>query len=902
MKFIAPAFFSLCLSLAAVNAFAAVTPNQSPDLLWFKTSALARLTAKPAVATWVAPQTFVAVSLDHAAMRAALARSPQTGVAAKAAAGVNEITLPMPDGTFQRFRVEESPVMTPELAAKFPEIKTYVAQGVDDPAAVARLDLTPAGFHAQILSPNGAVYIDPHLRDASVYASYFKRDYRKPANEFLCRTLPGKISGAQKISSPKLARSGGNLRTYRLAVAATAEYTAFQGGTVTAGMAAIVTAVNRVTGVYENELAVRLVLVGNNNLLVYTNAATDPYSNADSSALLDQNQTTLDSVIGSANYDIGHVFSTAGGGLAGLGVVCVAGQKAQGETGLDAPTGDAFYIDYVAHEMGHQFGGDHTFNSSLGSCGGGNRNASTAYEPGSGSTIMAYAGICSTDDLQAHSDPYFHSGSFDEIITYSATNDGNSCAVITSTGNHVPTASAGAASHTIPKNTPFTLTASGSDADGDMLTYCWEERDLGASATIVAADNGSSPIFRSFNPTTNPARTFPQLSDILSNVTTVGEKLPTTTRTLNFRVTVRDNRAGGGGVATADTSVSVVGTAGPFALTSHNVGGVFAGGTTVTWSVAGTTAAGINCAAVNILLSTNSGQTFNLTLASGVTNSGAAFVVLPNLTLTTARLRVEAVGNIFFTVSKIDFALGSDTTPPTVAVTSGTTLIGNSANVAGTAADNGGIASVRWGLNGGDVTNIATGTTSWSFTVVPPIGSNTVVVQSVDLNGNVSAFVTNQFFFSVPQPLSVFLVGSGTVTPNLNSSNLVVTRSYSMVAAPAANFIFDRWLAVTSGVTNLVTLSNTCTFTMQSNLTLIARFATNNFPAVAGKYNGLFSEATVTHQSAGFLAATVTAQTKAPAKFSGALKLDGESLTFTGAFDVNGDTSVTVPRSHSAPM
>ena len=665
LRHLALAIWVLCLAPGFAQP-------QSADPFW------RRLAARPAnvapAQQWVNPQEFSAVALDHAALRARLALAPSESAGAKGAtAAPTEITLPLPDGTLQRFAVVESPVMAAELAALFPEIKTYYAQSIDDPVATARLDLTPAGFHAQILSPNGAVYIDPHLRDASVYAVYHKKDYRRSVADFHCATPQGQT--VNLLSAETTAnRSGANLRTYRLACAADGEYTAFHGGNVSGGMAGIVSAVNRVNGVYETELAIRLVLVANNQLLVYTNAATDPYTDSDGAAMLDENQATVDSIIGSANYDIGHVFSTGGGGIAGLGVVCINGQKANGVTGNTAPTGDSFWIDYVAHEMGHQFGGNHTFNSTTGSCGGGNRNASTAYEPGSGTTIMAYAGICGSDDVQPHSDPYFHSVSFDEIIAYSTTGSGSGCPVSTSTGNAAPTVSAGA-NYNIPAATPFTLTATGSDANGDTLTYCWEQRDLGAATTLTAADNGSSPIFRSFNPTTNTTRTFPRLVDLLANTNSLGEKLPTTTRTLRFRVTVRDNRAGGGGVNTADMQVSVTNTGSAFALTSPNGGGTFSNAIVVTWNVARTTNAPINAANVKISLSTDGGLTFPAVLLASTPNDGSELVTLPALNTATARIKVEAIGNIFFDLSNTNFTIVPGVPTPLVALDAATLLV-----------------------------------------------------------------------------------------------------------------------------------------------------------------------------------------------------------------------------------
>ena len=581
------------------------------------------------------------------------------------------LAIPRPDGGYAQFALADSGTLPPELAKQFPEIRSY--KGIDADGYAVRVDISPVGFQAMVFGHDGDTWVvqpedleanaaDSAKRgfDTGVHAYRSVRRDDVPNAGFHCgvtgphdhRSAFDAVKSGVAIETV----TGANLRNLRVAIAATGEYTAKFGGTVSGGLAAITTALNRVNQVYERDFSVHMTLVSNNNLVVYTNASTDPYTNNNGSTMLGQNQTTMNSVIGSANYDIGHVFSTGGGGVAYLGVIC-GGSKAGGVTGSSNPVGDPFYIDYVAHEMGHQFGANHTFNSTSGSCGGGNRSSGAAYETGSGSTIMAYAGICGANDLQPNSDPYFHAKSLEEIA---AKLSSTSCGTSTASSNAAPSIAALTTSYVIPAKTPFALTASATDANGDPLTYTWEEYDLGA-ATNVAVDNGTSPVARSYNPQTTGTRTFPRPSNLLANTLATGEILPQVARTaMKFRVTVRDNHPGGGRTVSADIpAVRVVATSAPFAVTAPNTAVTWTGGSTqnVTWNVGGTTASPISCANVDISLSKDGGNTFPTALASSVANSGTRSVTIPAGATSQARVRVQCSGNIFFDVSNVNFSI-----------------------------------------------------------------------------------------------------------------------------------------------------------------------------------------------------------------------------------------------------
>lgn len=631
----------LAASLAAGSAYAQTT-------LWSDVAEASIRLAGPRVTI---PDAYRVVRLDLAGMTAQLATSPAERGPGEAQ-GETRIALPLPEGGFVEVLVVESSVMAPELQARFPEIRTYLAHG---PGAVhGRLSRTPHGFHGMLFTPEGMVYIDPYARgDVDHYIVYRGSELRvdpatrgRIADEVIGEALPPLPRGAARAH-------GETLRTYRLAMAATGEYTIYHGGTVALGMAAIVTTMNRVTGLYERDLSVRFELISNNDAIVYTNPATDPYTNNSGTTMLGQNQTNLTQVIGNANYDVGHVFSTGGGGVATLRSVCSSTSKARGVTGSSQPVGDAFDVDYVAHEIGHQFGANHTFNGNASACAGGNRNAATAYEPGSGSTIMAYAGICGAQDLQPNSDALFHAASLDEVTAFITQGGGSTCGTAVATGNPIPTVSVPAAV-TIPVGTPFTLTGSAIDDTPGALTYAWEEMDLGPAG---APGSLTPPLFRAFLPSSSPSRTFPQYGRLIAGqAPVIGERLPTDARVLTFRLTVRDNTPGAGAINDATTIVTTSAAAGPFRVTfAATAGQSFDGTATVTWDVAGTNAGAVNTPTVDILYSTNNGASFDHILASATPNDGSELVSFP-VSTTQGRILVRAVGNVFFNVNPQPFS------------------------------------------------------------------------------------------------------------------------------------------------------------------------------------------------------------------------------------------------------
>lgn len=908
---------SMPVHAAASKALVKAAPTQASAAFWQDTSnGMAPMAARGGAKVSIQPRQFRASMLDKAGFKAFAAGAPMER---SVAAGQRrlEISLPHPDGGFQRFALVESPIMEAGLAAKHPEIKTYAGKGIDDPTATLRMDITPLGVHASVRSHTGAWYVDPYYHlDDSVYASYHARDLPNPrgtliepeqiepqvslsrsfyhagdtvelrgagftpgASVMLTVRAEGSRGGGQTVhalangegvvtasfaADPTRGRgsyevsvtdgrgtpattayhvvddaltanatAGGQLRTYRLALLTDNSYATYFGGGANV-LAAKVTLINRVTQVYEDETSIRLVLINDSDKLNLDTAEkmTSPngpcggaacFTTAQAascgSSTLTRNRQVVGLLVGASNFDIGHIgLGVNGGGIASLGVVG-GNNKAQGCTGIPTPVGDFYAVDYVAHEMGHQFSGNHTFNGTISNCSTSNRNAGTSVEPGSGSSVMAYAGICGTDNLQPHSDPYWSQRSFDEITAYTSgaeTNvaevqmgvltgytatgaqfrfqyNGNQSAVITrgtnntaagmkaaieaiagwpasatvtvstisdnaftmtfpsaagnvpllqlvpvsagvsgyigeiaagglstkrgitqtATGNNAPSVTT-ATGYTIPVRTPFALTGSGSDADGDPVTFMWEQNDRGATGTsagtgLITQPKLNGPLFRQFGTravvsstdtlqydspgenhvTTNPTRVFPDMAQILANNTNAetgscplavpstptaaeiecfSEFLPTSAyvgtagvnnspASLNFRLTARDGR---GGINSANTQLILAANAGPFLVTSPNTAVTMDSGSTqtVTWAVANTNVAPVSTSNVKITLSIDGGLSFPYTLAANAPNNGTASVALPaGVTTATGRVKVEAVGNIFFDVSNANFTI-----------------------------------------------------------------------------------------------------------------------------------------------------------------------------------------------------------------------------------------------------
>ncbi|MFP4844512.1 reprolysin-like metallopeptidase [Winogradskyella sp. PE311] len=570
--------------------------------------------------------------------------------------------LPNHLGDSESYLVQEASVMEPQLQAQFPNIRSFVGKGIDNPTATLRFSLSPQkGFSAMILSDNKTVFIEPYTSDLETYIVFINSEEDAAREKFICETEynPADFKISDEDFNALRNANDGTLRTYRLALACTVEYAQFHGGTNGGVMAAMNTTMARVNGVFERDLGLTMVIVANNQNIIFLgpNVNSDPYTNGNGFTMLGENQTTCDNIIGIGNYDIGHVFSTGGGGVAALRSPCGNGVKAQGVTGSSVPQGDAFDIDFVAHEMGHQYGGNHTQNNNC-------QRSGVSVEPGSASTIMGYAGICAPN-IQNNSDDYFHGENIKEMWANIFNGPSSVCFAGSTTNNVAPIVNAGA-SFSIPRSTAFVLRGSGTDADtATGLTYCWEQTDTTPATMPPQSTNAAGPTFRSLDPTALPDRYMPPLSTVMSgSLATTWQVVPSVARTMNFSLTVRDNEMGGGATG-SDAMVVDVQSGTPFTVNTPPTWGQ---GTSqqVSWVVGQTNVAPISCQNVNVLFTTDNGASFT-TLASNVPNTGSATVTVPSVSNTNnAKILVEAADNIFYAVSDAfsisstqDFSLNS---------------------------------------------------------------------------------------------------------------------------------------------------------------------------------------------------------------------------------------------------
>lgn len=708
----------VCMSFVLLTTVSAQQKNH-----WSAHTNVTRINTDKAVARTSFPKQFKLFNLDANPFRQEL-----FSVAGKTASRHSMvISLPNAEGQIEQFEVFEASNFEPVLQARFPEIRGFSGRGITDKYATLKLSLSPQGLQTMVFrTEKENEFIEPYSQDHTVYA-VFKSQRTLNKLPWSCTTVDQKmvtdLNGRVAGTSNTL-RSTGDLKTMRLAQSVTAEYSNYFGATDASQVGVVLAAINatltRCNGVYEKDLAVHLNLIAATTNVIYYNAATDPYDAAATGAGGTWNaqlQSTLTSVIGEANYDIGHLFgASGGGGNAGcIGCICTNGSKGSGFTSPadGIPQGDNFDIDYVVHEVGHQMGANHTFSMN-------NEGTGVNKEIGSGITIMGYAGITS-QDVAPHSIDIYHEASIAQIQSNLAT---KTCPLTSAITNATPVV-APVSNYIIPISTPFALTGSATDANaGDALTYCWEQNDNASSTqtgtkSVASATKATGPNWISFKPAASSTRYFPQLSTILAGGLITGplpggdaganiEALSSVARTLNFRLTVRDNApyssaapVSVGQTNFTDMVVTVNSASGPFAVTVPNTAVTWAGGSTqnITWSVANTTGAPVSCANVKISLSTDGGQTFPTVLAASTPNDGTEALIIPATPTATARIKIEAVGNIFFDISNNNFIIGGTVACGDPAGLTSSAIGNNTATVSWTAVANAITYAVDYKLN-----------------------------------------------------------------------------------------------------------------------------------------------------------------------------------------------------------
>ena len=650
--------FLLCLLLA--NAL------QAQNSSFFKSVPTEKISLAEGISQKVLPKKFDAYELNEAALRAVLETAPWEFTAA-ATQRKCVINVPMGNGKIEPFSVWQIAMLDAELAAACPYIRTYAGVSLTDTRRTIRFSTTLRGFRALVLQPDmsSAILKPVSIGQAgSLYMAYDRADSQDDSQKgFQTGIDPNGYvwfgKDEERFAPPAEDRGEElapiRLKVFRFCVAAVGEFTQDHGGTKPLALSAVAEYTNFVSAIFERDITLRLQLTAATQYVMFTDPNTDPYPIQENDACMAQNPEVLNQYTNINSHDIGHVFIRGGGGVAG-GIACLT-SKARGCSAGNGNNdyGDNFHF-VVGQEVGHQLSGGHTWNF----CGGPNndqRRELTAFEPGSGSTIMSYAG-CDPGQIQPQGDLYYHGGSIEEIKNFATTIA--TCGSWIQTLNNAPEVTLPYQDNfSIPISTPFELTGSATDLDGDALTYSWEGMDAGPESPL-GEPQGNTAIFRSWPAVDVPNRYFPRLSVILANGTDFAELLPTYTRDLTFRLTARDNKPDGGGVDWADVAFKAVDVAGPFLVLSPNTSNtIWRAGelVRVQWDVANTDAAPVNCKKVNIRLSTDTGLSYPIMLAQNTENDGSHYVLVPNNLTSIARVRVEAADNVFFDLSNANFKI-----------------------------------------------------------------------------------------------------------------------------------------------------------------------------------------------------------------------------------------------------
>ena len=925
----------------------------------------------------VVPSKYRTISLKKSAMESVLKRAPMEFTMTPEQANV-QIDLPLPDGGYGRFLVMESPILPPNLAKKYPSIRTYSLQGISDPIATGRIELTSLGFRGLILSDKGrgSIAIDPYWQNnPQGNVSYYLKDSGSKIG--MCLTPSPSTSQMQALRNVALsiaplinnskgtAWAGGSLRKVRLAIACSGEFaqqvsgvSGSTPGNLLQTLTFITGVANRVSAILTKDFGLSFQLVEAEDQLIALNPSTDLFPDnvsANGRVIANINQTFIDNFVGSANYEFGHIFlggtsswGVSAGSTEGLvfGILGDASRKAKCVSARGST--DYLRTDFdllVAHEMGHGLNANHTFSDRY------EQGTGAQVEPGSGSTIMSYAGITPTGNLQGDSDGYYSSKSLEQMITYASSAPGNAAYETITTGNVLPNLSS-LSNYTIPAQTPFVLTASATDENGDTLTYCWEQMDSAIRAkdpTKPPRDDGSSPLFRSFPPSLDPSRMFPQLNYVLnynnipppgngtsgSSVYATGEYLPTTTRNMKFRVTVRDNSSGSGGIVYADSTISSLATAGPFAITSFNTADRLVIGSTrmITWSVNNTGAGStINCANVKISLSLDGGQNFPVVIAASAPNTGSYSFVVPNNATTQGRIKVEAVGNIFFDINNANFIVqvagaSNDTFAeakilgPAIPATATGTTAGATKEAGEPAHGSGGPFSSLWFRLDADRTGIVTLSTSGSaFDTVLAVykGSELGKLTKVAANNDAGVGIrTSLLKFSMLAGTTYFIAIDGNV--GATGAYVLAATGLSLSQAPAndmADFPTSLGNGVSFAQSGLIlgataqsgepalaglpaTRSVWFTYTAPANGRLVVDTIGSDFNSVLGVYSGtvgVFSSLKLLAANDDIATGNLQSSVSLPVT-SGTtyiIKVDGRKSS-TGSYTLRGTFSAPLP-------